>query len=67
MMEEYYRRKWFKLAYMCQMKRAALNISYQKRALEGEWLRRLVYIALQLQLIHTVYAISQRFWDFICN
>ena len=45
-MEEYYRHKWVKLAYLCQMKRAALNISYQKRALEGEWLRRLVYMVL---------------------
>ena len=30
--------------HMCQMTRVALNISYQKRALEGEWLRRLLYI-----------------------
>ena len=47
-MEESCRHKYVRLAYV-SMTRVALNISYQKRALEGEWLRRLLYIALQLQ------------------
>ena len=53
--------------HMCQITRVVLNISYQKRALEGDWLRRLVYIALKVQRIHTSNAISPRFWDFIGN